>query len=160
MKRLIWSGIAALFLYACGGGHMSISLPTPSTAEAQTSCATQFGTFAVSATGFSSTVSGTVPYKLWPCDKRAEIYLPPLSGASNANTFTIGPLPTALVPASIAYQEHLLAGFDNNTEVAGLSVQIRSGDTTIRVLKLGNENGWTASSNKGVGIQVIPIWLD
>jgi hypothetical protein len=163
-SRWFYAVLAALFLYACGGSGGSITIPVPglTAAHAQStqSCTTQFGSFTMTATGFEGTVSGTANYKLWPCDNRAEIYLPPLAGVSNTNTFTAGPLPAALMPATIQYQEHVVAGFDNDVETPGMSIEIEQGDSSIHYLKLGNENGWTASGSKGVGDQIVVVWLD
>ena len=112
------------------------------------------------AAGFTNNTVGMALYKYYPCDKLAYIFLPPLSGPSNATTFTASPLPAFLIPATIGSQEHLVSGFDNGREQSPISVIILAGDPTVRYLRDGDESGWTPSGSKGVGLQVITIFLD
>jgi hypothetical protein len=118
------------------------------------------GSFHVTATGFTHDTVGMVLYKYYPCEKLAHIFLPAFSGPSNAATFTASPLPDFLIPQTIAAQEHLLGGYDNDKEQAPISVEIFAGDSTLHFLRDGDQQGWTPSGSKGVGLQVITVILD
>jgi hypothetical protein len=85
---------------------------------------------------------------------------PRFPGPSNATTFTASPLPDFLIPASIPVQEHAVNGFDNDVEQSPMSVYIQSGSNMITYSIRGTESGWTASGSKGVGLQVITVFLD
>lgn len=134
--------------------------PSAPSAAPKVDCTIESGSFQVTATGFTSDIGGMALYKYYPCEKLAHIFLPPLSGLSNAATFTAGPLPDFLIPQTIAAQEHLLGGFDNDKEHAPISVEIFAGDSTLHFLRDGAQEGWTPSGSKGVGLQVITVILD
>jgi hypothetical protein len=173
--------LAPIFMTGCGGGSgaapvtaapapvtsapASASPPTVTTGPANkvlgTSCDVETGSFDLTATGFSGTAPmGTATYKYFPCSNLAFIFLPGLAGPSDATSFTAGPLPSFLIPATIPTQEHALNGFDNNVEVAPISIEISAGSSTITYLKGGSTTGWTASGSKGVGLQVVTMFLD
>jgi hypothetical protein len=99
-------------------------------------------------------------YKFFPCAKYALIFLPALAGESNATSFTAYPLPDFLIPATIPTQEASVHGYDNGTEQALMSVHIFAGSNVITYLRNGLDAGWTPSGNKGVGLQVITVFLD
>ncbi len=125
------------------------------------SCAEESGEFTLTATGFAGAApTGTALYKYYPCEKLAHIFLPGLGGASNGSTFTAGPLPPFLIPATIPTQEHALNGFDNGVESSPMSAEISAGSPTIQYLKNGLLAGWTPSGAKGIGLQVITVFLD
>jgi hypothetical protein len=144
-------------LSACGGGIVQV-------AQAQTilspDCTVQTGSFQLVATGFSADTVGTALYKFFPCAKYGSIFLPALAGPSNATTFTASPLPDFLIPATIAWQEAGAHGFDNGVEHADISVVITTGSNVISFGHSGELSGWTASGRKGVGLQVITVFLD
>jgi hypothetical protein len=150
-------GLALAGLSGCGGGVVP-------DAEAQTtstpSCAVQTGSFQLVATGFSADTVGTALYKYFPCANYALIFLPAFSGVSNATTFTASPLPDFLIPATIAWQEAGIHGFDNDVEHADISAVITTGSNVIGFFHNGNQSGWTPSGSKGVGLQVITVFLD
>jgi hypothetical protein len=81
-------------------------------------------------------------------------------GPSNATSFTASPLPDFLIPASLRFQEHAVNGYDNGVEQSPMSVYIQSGSNVITFTIRGDESGWTASGSKGVGLQVITVFLD
>lgn len=119
------------------------------------------GTFNVTGAGFSGAPpTGVALYKYSPAAKLAWIFLPGISGTSNSTSFSIGPLPSFLMPASIASQQNVLEGFDNGTEQGPLASLILLADSSIHYLKNGQLTGWTASSTKGVGLQVLTLFLD
>jgi hypothetical protein len=123
-------------------------------------CTTQSGSFQLVATGFAVDTVGTATYKLFPCDHYAFIFLPPLAGQSSATGFTASPLPDVLIPATIPSQEASVHGFDNGAEQALMSVVLESGSNVLIYLRNGQEQGWTPSGNRGVGLQVITVFLD
>jgi hypothetical protein len=53
-----------------------------------------------------------------------------------------------------------LGGYDNDVEQSPISVEIFVGDSTLHFLKDGAQAGWTPSGSKGVGLQVITVFLD
>jgi hypothetical protein len=135
------------------------SAQAPSAAP-KVDCTMESGSFQMTATGFASDIVGMALYKYYPCEKLAHIFLPAISGLSNAATFTASPLPDFLIPQTIAAQEHLLGGFDNDKEQAPISVEIFAGDSTLHFLRDGAQEGWTPSGSKGVGLQLITVILD
>lgn len=152
-------------LEGCGTAEAATSaaaiVKTQTTIATVDPCAVETGSFTLTATGFSGTApSGTATYKLFPCANLAFIFLPGLAGTSDADTFTAGPLPAALIPATIATQEHPVNGFDNGLEVAPMSIEISSGSSTIQYLNHAALSGWTSSGSKGVGLQVVTVFLD
>jgi hypothetical protein len=68
-------------------------------------------------------------------------------------------------PRSICGRERSAAqyavnGYDNGVEQAPMSVYIQSGSNVITYTIRGEESGWTASGSKGVGLQVVTVFLD
>jgi hypothetical protein len=170
--RNILAAIAALALCAnlssCGSASAAqsapadpapASSPAPS-APATPNCTVQTGSFQLVATGFAADTVGEALYKFFPCEKYAMIFLPALAGASNDVTFTASPLPDLLIPATIPFQEASVHGYDNGVEQALMSVHISAGSNVMTYLRNGEDAGWTASGNKGVGLQVIAVFLD
>ena len=178
MKRIALG--TALILSGCGGSSAGPAVaqpmntqpppaapaapiaPTapPAATTPTVDCSMQSGSFQMVATGFVNDTVGMATYKYFPCQKLAEIFLPALSGPSNGTDFTASPLPDFLIPQTIAAQEHLLGGFDNDKEQAPISVEIFAGDSTLHFLRDGASSGWTPSGSKGVGLQVITVMLD
>lgn len=173
---------APIFMTGCGGGGGTTAAPQLATVSAPASvpptvtappvtghaskdvgvdCTIETGTFDLTATGFSGTApTGIATYKYFPCAKLAYIFLPGLAGPSDATSFTAGPLPDFLIPATIPTQEHALNGFDNGVEISPISIEISAGSSTITYLKGGSTTGWTASGSKGVGLQIVTVFLD
>lgn len=118
------------------------------------------GTFNVTGAGFSGAPpTGTAVYKYSPASKIAWVFLPAISGPSNSTSFSISSLPAFLIPATIT-QQALIEGFDNNVEQGPLNTLITAGSGVIVYQKNGSSTGWTASGNKGVGLQIITLFLD
>jgi hypothetical protein len=154
-------------LSACGEGVTvtpvastvaQVPAPTPKTTAPD--CTTQSGSFQLVATGFSVDTVGMALYKFFPCDHYALIFLPALAGPSNSTAFTASPLPEFLIPATTKTQEASVHGYDNGIEQALMSVEIYEGSNVITYLRNGDTTGWTPSGNKGVGLQVITVFLD
>jgi hypothetical protein len=120
----------------------------------------QTGTFNVTGQGFSGTPpTGVAIYKLSTAARLAWVFLPAISGPSNSTSFSITGLPAFLQPATLT-QQALIEGFDNGVEQGPLNTLIAPGSGTIIYQKNGSTTGWTASGNKGVGIQIITLFLD
>ena len=142
---------------------VTAALPSKTSAATLTvDCTPQTGSFPVTASGFGpgATTAGEVLYKFYPCEKLAHLFLPALYGPSNATTFSAGPLPTFLIPATIPYQEHIVTGFDNGVEQAPIMVRLSAGSSTLIYARDGDISGWTPTGSKGVGLQVITVFLD
>jgi hypothetical protein len=167
---------AIIILTACNGNDVAVSAaqppaqapapsPTPpassTPAPPPADCTMQPGSFQLVATGFTTTTAGMALYKYYPCDKLAHIFLPALSGVSNSTSFTASPLPDFLIPATIPWQEHAIHGADNEIEQAIISVVLQAGSNVLLFTHDANSvNGWTPSGHKGVGLQVITVFLD
>jgi hypothetical protein len=169
LRKLFCLGVASVCLSACGDG-MTVTPVAPAVAQTQTpaptpkattpDCTTQSGSFQLVATGFSVDTVGMALYKFFPCDQYALIFLPALAGASSSVAFTASPLPDFLVPATIQFQEASVHGYDNGVEQALMSVHLSAGSNVITYLRNGDTSGWTPSGNKGVGLQVITVFLN
>lgn len=143
-------------LTACGIATADVT-PQPTQ---QPDCAVETGTFPIVANGFADPApTGIVMYKLWPCAHLAFLFLPPIAGVSNSDIFEEGPLPEFLQPKTIEYQENRLNGFDSDVEAPG-SVEIKANDPTLRFEIIAPHNGWTPTGHKGVGLQVLTVFLD
>jgi hypothetical protein len=165
LRKLFCLGVMSVCLSACGEG-VTVTPVAPIVAQAPApkattpDCTTQSGSFQLVATGFAIDTAGTAAYKLFPCDHYAFIFLPALSGPSNATAFAASPLPSLLIPATIEHQEAGLHGFDNDAEQALMSAVLQAGSDVITFTRNGDIAGWTASGSKGVGLQVITVFLD
>jgi hypothetical protein len=167
LRNLFCLSVWSVCLTACGEGvtvtpvaSAMAQAPAPIPKATTPDCTTQSGSFQLVATGFSVDTVGMALYKFFPCDHYALIFLPALAGASSATSFTASPLPDFLVPATIPTQEASVHGYDNGVEQALMSVEIFAGSNVITYLRNGQDDGWTASGNKGVGLQVITVFLD
>jgi len=132
----------------------------PAPAATAPDCTTKSGSFQLVATGFSVDTVGMALYKLFPCDHFAMIFLPALAGASASTGFTASPLPDFLIPATLPTQEASVHGYDDGVEQALMSVELSAGSNVITYLRNGDTSGWTPSGNRGVGLQVITVFLD
>jgi hypothetical protein len=169
LRKLFCLSVLLVCLSACGEG-VTVTPVASTVAQAQTpqptpkatapDCTMQSGSFQLVATGFAVDTVGMALYKFFPCDHYALIFLPALAGASNSTAFTASPLPDFLVPATIEFQEASVHGYDNGVEQALMSVHVSAGSNVITYLRNGLEQGWTASGNKGIGLQVITVFLD
>jgi hypothetical protein len=165
--RNLFFGMLFACLAGCDGVQVT-QAATPAAAQATSpasaanapDCTTQSGSFQLVATGFSVDTVGMAQYKFFPCDHYALIFLPALAGASNTAAFTASPLPDFLVPATIPTQEASVHGYDDGVEQALMSVEIFAGSNVITYLRNGDTSGWTPSGNRGVGLQIITVFLD
>jgi hypothetical protein len=109
------------------------------------------GTFTITGTGFSGTVTGTARYIR--IGKSVTLYLPQLQGTSNATTFTMTGMPAAIRPGRIQWV--MITGIVDNTgsEYHG-SLSIAT-DGTIDVYRKTaassvETNSYTNSGTKGI----------
>jgi len=167
LRKLFCLSVLSICLTACGQGvtvtpvaSTIAQAPAPTPKATTPDCTTQSGSFQLVATGFSVDTVGMALFKFFPCDHYALIFLPALAGASNSMAFTASPLPDFLVPATIEFQEASVHGYDNGVEQALMSVHLSAGSNVITYLRNGDTTGWTPSGNKGVGLQVITVFLD
>lgn len=107
------------------------------------------GSFTASLTGCTASVTGTARYVV--DNDVCTLYLPGLTGTSNATSATITGLPAAIHPSTAVFGTVLLA-LDNGAEV------LAQCDITAGVLTLyrnGSTTGWAAAGTKGVRAQTI-----
>lgn len=102
------------------------------------------GTFTVTLTGFTTTVTGTARYvKMGPF---VLLFLPEMTATSNATTMTATGMPAALQPTQVA--AGLFRGVDSGSQASRywrLNVS-----TTIDFFTGPTFAGWTASGTKGI----------
>lgn len=108
-------------------------------------------TFTASAVGFTAAVTGTASYTL--VGGTVLLFLPELTGTSNATTFTITGLPAAITP--VRTSNHVVTVSDSTTDIYGL-LRLTAASTTITMLSALQANGdWGNSGTKAV----LPTWV-
>ena len=108
-------------------------------------------TFTATCTGFTAAVTGTASYVL--IGGVVVLFLPELTGTSNATTFTITGLPAAITPVQTS--NHVVTITDTTTDVYGL-LRLTASSTTITMLSSLQSNGdWGNSGTKAI----FPVWI-
>ena len=102
-------------------------------------------TFTITATGFTTSVTGTARYVL--LGTIVVLFIPQLTGTSNATTMTLTGLPTAIQPTQTAFEELRVA--DNGIDILGIA-RLNAGSTTIDLFSSVTLGIWTASGTKTV----------
>lgn len=102
------------------------------------------GTFTVTATGFTTTVTVTASYV--QVGRQVVLMLPTMTGTSNATTTTLTGIPAGLAPVQAF--NHAVRITDNATEAQGW-ISTAGGTTTWNVLRPAAAP-WTASGTKTV----------
>lgn len=105
------------------------------------------GTFTITATGFSGSVTSTARYVR--VGKAVTLHIPAMTGTSNANTFTFTGLPAAIQPATT--QLILVNVVENNGSFPAIGscyAEFAVGSGTVTLILNGNPSGWTASGTK------------
>jgi Right handed beta helix region len=117
----------------------------------------QQATFTVGTTGFSGTdPSGTARYEL--NGDAVTLFLPELTGTSDANTFTLTGIPTHLQAARDQFA--LVRATDNGAIVLGsLLIDAATGTWSLRNGVGGAPTSWTASGTKTLHEQTITYTL-
>lgn len=106
------------------------------------------GTFTVTGTGFTATVDGTATYVV-VASRFAVVFLPTLTGTSNATTFTLTGIPAVLQPATLTGWSPVLRGQDNGVNAGNKLVEILAASGTWNVWNGMNvATAWTAGGVK------------
>lgn len=114
------------------------------------------GTFTVTATGFSGTApSGTVAYAR--TGKQVTLRFPQLTGTSNATTFTLTGMPSALWPTVTGSAYIAVRVVDNGTILAGSLLVSAGGTMTLNPLTAST--AWTASGVKTLDVCAVAYLL-
>lgn len=107
------------------------------------------GTFTMTGVGFSGTApSGTARYIT--IGKQCTLYVPVLTGTSNATTFTVTGLPAALFP--LADTRWLVSGADNGTNGVFWLIMAPAGTISLFTPAGG---GFTASGGKALNVTTV-----
>ena len=110
------------------------------------------GTFTVTATGFTAVVTGTATYV--KIGKQVTLFLPIMSGTSNATTFTLTGLPAGLTPTNTV--DFPAGGQDNSvTLTSPVLVQITAGSLVFTVYKDFSGAAWTATGIKRKSVTTV-----
>lgn len=105
------------------------------------------GSFTGTGTGFTATINVTITYR--KVGRMVTLFIPTISGTSNATTFTITGLPAGLTPQ--IQQGHEFAFITNNsvTATGALSV-LASGVIQVYPTTSNLNTTWTAANTKAV----------
>jgi hypothetical protein len=112
------------------------------------------GAFTVTATGMTTTITGTARYALM--GKQVTLYLPTLSGTSNATTFTLTGIPAALNNATAQNLPRHVT--DNGASSVGMLQTPVGGVMTV--LRDPLATAWTASGVKRLFTTAVSYLLD
>lgn len=106
----------------------------------------QLGSFTMTATGFTTTVTGTAFFAR--NGNIVTLIIPTLTGTSNANTLTLTGIPAAIVPATSTSSQNctILCADNGINEVCRLIML--AGSTTWTISRISGA-GFTASGTKG-----------
>lgn len=118
------------------------------------------GTYTASATGFSGTAP-SVTYTWSRIGKHVTVVIPLFSGTSNSTSMTL-PLPSYLVPTSLATNQNNLypRPLDNGTVATDIGLcWVVSGTSAIIFRKTPGGSTWTASGTKGIDQNIVLNWL-
>jgi hypothetical protein len=119
------------------------------------------GTFTITGNGFSSNPTGTATWsRSGPSGGMVTINVPALLATSNATTFTLTGIPSAIQPATLAaqYTPIIVAVNSGVVILACIEIVNGSGTWTVGTTGVGSgstyvfPNGWSNSGNKGIGV--------
>lgn len=117
------------------------------------------GTFTVSATGLTTVPTGTATWAR--IGKLVTINIPAITGTSNATTFTLTGLPSAIQPATITSTLCIGSPVTNNGTLLGNcqgNVQFTAASGTITLLN--NFSTWTAAGQKSINSFTVSYLLN
>jgi len=106
------------------------------------------GTFTITGTGFTAGVTGTAIYSR--VGNIVTLYVPQLTGTSNAATFTATGAPAIIQPTR-AQQFSVSDAVDNGATQSGTANVRVETSGTLTYLKIENASGWTSSGTKASG---------
>lgn len=111
------------------------------------------GTFTGTLTGYASGPTGTVEYTVeqFGVGRRITLYVPAITGTSNATALTMTGLPAALSPTGTVYGKFSDGTIQNNGGFAGSGQAWSVNGTTVTFYSGHSATGWTASGTKGTG---------
>ncbi len=102
--------------------------------------------------GVSGTVNVICPY--WITNNICTLYVPQVSGTSNANTFILTLTTTAVRPTNAQWLA-IPALVDNGasifSQIANIAPSLTAGQTTVQFYKNGSVSGFTNTGTKGIG---------
>ena len=114
------------------------------------------GTFTVTATGFTTTVTGTARYVR--VGKQVTLRLPALGGTSNATTFTLTGIPAGLVAGDQAHVPVIVQDNGPGLAIPGI-ITTTPASTTWNVSKDCAGGAWTAANAKSIGASTLTYLL-
>ncbi len=139
-------GSIAPTAFSIGGFFVGTERAVPAPGRALMT--TEKGTYTVTATGMTASITGTAYYER--NGDRVTLQIPTLSGTSNAATFTLTGLPSSLFPARTQGNMTLLIQ-DNGVFAFG-SIQLNaSGVFTVYKSATSTGADWTAANAKAAG---------
>ena len=113
------------------------------------------GTFTITGTGFVANPTGTAKYLI--LGNTATVFLPTLTGTSNATTFTLTGLPAAITPVN---GEFLTVPATDNSVAILATLLLTAGSTTITMsTAIGAGGAWTAANTKALLARTISYLL-
>jgi hypothetical protein len=115
------------------------------------------GTFTATATGMTTTVSGTATYV--KIGRQVTLMLPDLTGTSNATTFTVTGLPAPLLPASSPGTARVATLTQDTGVFAFGFVQLDAGTGAISVNK-SNFAAWGTGGAKAMYASPVTYLVD
>jgi hypothetical protein len=121
------------------------------------------GTFTMTTlnTDFSSPPSGTANYAIF-FGRLVYLFVPPIGPSTSISTsFSLQGLPAAIQPQSTIPHTQIAGGATNNGAETPIQIDVLGAPSggSINLLVGGSINGWTASGNKGFGVQTLIYWL-
>lgn len=120
------------------------------------------GTFTGTLTGYASGPTGTVEYTVvqFAVGRHITLYIPAITGTSNATSLTMTGLPSALSPTGTVYGKLSDGSIVNNGSYAGSGQGWSINGTTVTFYSGGSATGWTASGTKGTGYLQISYYVE
>lgn len=107
-------------------------------------------TFTVTGTGFTDPdPTGTARY-IAVSGRFAMVFLPALSGTSDATTFTLTGIPAAIQPAALTTHLGGIAVLDNGVAESNGYIRVNAASGTWDVFRTAALLAWTASGNKAL----------
>ena len=113
------------------------------------------GTFTATATGMTTSPTGTVKYTR--VGNQVTLNIPSISGTSNSNSFQLTGLPTQLQPASVNMM--LFRAFDNGVDKVCMIYITNSNTITLFNNLTGAGSSWTNSGSKGTDLNTVTYTL-
>lgn len=114
------------------------------------------GSYTGTLTGFTSPPTATLRFRRE--GRTATVYIPTITGTSNATSCTLTGMPTNILPARAQAFSVLIT--DNGTNAFGWCSVATSGVMTLAPSAANNASGWTNSGTKAIVEQTVKFSLD